>query len=230
MIDNTDTIKKWLHFELEGDVYFLQIMERGKDTGGRDRVVKEYHIHNIEQLDKELPGIKEICDATHARAMIRLNQRNTLDANIEASIEAFRLQREVNRVMRKMIRTGRTNLKLPKINSVAKLYSSALGSTCSESSETKKWILDIDTVMIDAKKPGFGSLDEIAKTFTDFIVAKCHNKRAVPVIYGTIPSKSGLHLVVSPFRKDKFLEHFGKPASQCEYIMTDANTNLYIPD
>ncbi len=33
MIDNSEAIKKLMHFEMEGDVYFVQVMQRGKDKG-----------------------------------------------------------------------------------------------------------------------------------------------------------------------------------------------------
>ena len=52
----------------------------------------------------------------------------------------------------------------------------------------------------------------------------------VPKIYCRLPSKHGIHLVTSTFRKDVFNNRFGRPGNQDQYIMTDANTNLYIPD
>lgn len=230
MVDNREQIKKLMHFEIEGDVYYIQVMQRSKDNHGRDHIIKDYHIHSFEHFEREWPNIKEMCDNYHARAMIRLNQRNTLDANICCQIKTLQTQLEVNRVLRKMIRTKQPNLGLPNILSAAKLYSSALGSTCSEASETKKWIIDIDASMVDPNRAGFESLTEIAKTFSDYIVTDCADRKKLPKIYCMLPSKSGLHIVTSPFRKDVFVNHFGKPSSQEDYIMTDANTNLYIAD
>lgn len=229
-ISNVETIKKLMHFEIEGDVYYIQVMQRGKDGHDRDHIIKDYHIHNFEHFDRELPNIIELANKYHARAMIRLNQRNTLDANIRTQIETLVIQLEVNRVMRKMIRTGDTKLKLPNVLSSAKLYSSALGQTCTEDAETRKWIVDIDPDMVDPNKEGFGSIEEIADTFEKYILEKCGNPKHGVQVYCRLPSKHGIHLVTSTFMLNTFLGHFGKPSKQANYVMCDANTNLYIPD
>lgn len=230
-IDNSAAIRKLLHFEISGDVYYVQVMQRGKDPGNsRDKIIKDYHIHDFEQFDRTLPEIKEMCEKYYARAMIRLNQRNTMDANIVAQINALHNQLEINRVLRKMVRTGKADLGLPKIPSIQHLYSSALGTTCTEDGDTKKWIIDIDPDMVDSSKPGFDTIYAIADTFMKYIVAECGKKDGVPKEYCRLPSKHGLHLVTSTFRMDKFNTHFGKPGNQNDYVMVDANTNLYIPD
>lgn len=231
MVDNREAIKNLMHFEIEGDVYYVQVMQRGKDNGSKkDYPIRDYHIHSFEQFDKDFVDMKELCDKYHARAMIRLNQRSTLDANIQAQIESLVQQRDVNRIMRKMIRSGNTKVTLPKLLSVQKLYSSALGTTCSEPSETKKWIVDIDPDMVNTLDPCFHNVDAIADLFTKVIVGECGERNNVPKIYCRLPSKHGIHLVTSTFRKDVFTNRFGKPDNQDSYIMTDANTNLYIPD
>lgn len=230
MIDNSKEIKNLMHFEMEGDVYYLQVMQRVKDGNPRDHVVTEFHIHSIEQFDSLYPSIKSICIANNARAMIRLNQRNTIDANIRTQIECLASQLEVNRVMRKMIRTGDTTLALPKVLSAQKLYSSALGKTCTESTETRKWIIDIDPEMVNPIRPGFETMDAICDTFGKVIVEQCGDRKNTPKVYCRLNSKRGLHLVTSTFRVDQFSKYFGKPSNQNDYIMTDANTNLYIPD
>ena len=230
-IDNSAAIRKLLHFEISGDVYYVQVMQRGKDPGNsRDKIIKDFHIHALDQFDTVMPEIRELCDKYHARAMIRLNQRNTMDANIVAQINALQNQLEINRVLRKMVRTGKTDLGFPKIPSIQHLYSSALGVTCTEEGDTKKWIIDIDPDMIDASKPGFDNIYAIADTFMKFIVSNCGKKDVPAKEYCRIPSKHGLHLITSTFRLDTFTNHFGKPSKQNDYVMTDANTNLYIPD
>lgn len=225
-IDNSGAIRTLMHFEISGDVYYIQVMQRGKDKGNdRDHVIKDFHIHSLDQFDKEWPAIVEMCEKYNARAMIRLNQRNTMDANIRTEIECLVAQLEINRALRKMIRTGNTSAGIPKILSAHRLYSSALGKTCTEDASTKKWIIDIDPDMVDAEHAGFESLDAIVNTFSDFIEKECAGR-----IYCTLPSKHGKHLVTSTFRKDTFMNHFGRPEKQHDYIMDDANTNLYIPD
>ena len=236
MVDNSVEIKKLMHWEMEGDVYYVQVMRRAKDGADHDGPVKDFHIHNLEQFDREYPEMKRLAELHKARVMIRLNQRNTMDANILTQMDTLRTQLEINRVLRKIKRTGDATLGLPNIQSAHKSYSSALGRCNTEASETRKWIIDIDPDMVDPNKPGFESLDEIAETFGKFIVENCAKKEkktgnlVVPKIYGKLPSKHGLHLVTSTFAVNTFTQHFGKPKSQDGYIMDDANTNLYIPD
>lgn len=231
MINNYEAIKNLMHFEMEGDVYFVQVMQRGKDKGNnRDRIIRDYHIHSFAQFEKDFKDMVEMCEKYNARAMIRLNQRSTLDANIQTQIECLRQQLEANRVMRKMIRTGNTNAGFPTLLSAQKFYSSALGTICTEASETKKWIVDIDPDMVNELDPCFHDIEAIADLFEKFIVGECGMRDNVPKIYCRLPSKHGIHLVTSTFRKDVFNNRFGRPGNQDQYIMTDANTNLYIPD
>lgn len=237
MVDNSELIKKLMHWEIKGDVYYVQVMKRRKDGADRDGVIiRDFHIHSIEQFEREYPIMKQLAEDNKARVMVRLNQRNTLDANLRASIEAMLMQIETNRVMRKMIRTGDTSLMFPDPLSVCKLYSSALGKTNTEASETRKWIVDIDSDMVDENKPGYESLSAIADTLSEVIVTKCTTKDKktgtvnVPKIYCKLPSKHGLHLVTSTFNVGAFMTVVGKPKNQEKYIMEDANTNIYIPD
>ena len=231
MVNNYEAIKNLMHFEMEGDVYFVQVMQRGKDFGNKkDRVIRDYHIHSFVQFETDFKDMVDMCEKYGARAMIRLNQRNTLDANIQTQIECLSAQLEVNRILRKMIRTCKTTYNFPKLLSAQKFYSSALGKTCSEDSETKKWIIDIDPDMVNTLDPCFQNVEAVADLFERFIVGECGMRDNVPKIYCRLPSKHGIHLVTSTFRKDVFYNRFGKPTNQDDYIMTDANTNLYIPD
>lgn len=233
-IDNSEAIRKLMHFECVGDVYFVEIQKRGKDTGTRDdKVVKDYHIHGLYHLDKVLPEIRELCHRYNARAMIRLNQRNTYDANIMAQIEMLAGQLTANKVYRKMVRTGKTNITMPSVRSAANLYASALGKCVTEDSASRKWIIDIDPDMVNSvTTTGVtlgGSLSEIADTFSQYIMEFCANKGSESRELCRLRSRSGLHMVTTTFRKDMFVNKFGKPANQHEFVMTDANTNLYIP-
>ncbi len=227
-IDNSEAIKKMMHFEIEGDTYFVQVQIRGKDVGGRDLIVKDFHIHSIEHLDKEYPDIKDLCRKYRARAYIRLNQRSTWDANIIAQIEALQQQIEINRVMRKHLRTGEKPT-FPKVLSISKLYSSALGRNNTEASESRKWIVDVDPDMVDPSKPGFGSITEIADTLSNIIATKCGTKEnPEPHEIARLPSKSGIHLVTTTFNMHAFTCAVGKP-KQGDFVKPDANTNLFIP-
>ena len=233
-IDNSEAIRKLMHFECAGDVYFVEIMQRGKDIGDRDHVIKDYHIHSIEHLDKVMPEIRELCRRYNARAMIRLNQRNTYDANIMTQIEMLAGQLTANKVFRKMVRTGKTNITMPSVRSASNLYASALGKCVTEASDARKWIIDLDPDMVNSvTTTGVtlgSSLSEIADTFSQYIMNFCSQKGSEPRELCRLRSRNGIHMVTTTFRKDVFVSKFGKPANQHEFVMTDANTNLYIPD
>jgi hypothetical protein len=209
-------------------------MQRGKDNGTHgDNIIKDYHIHGLDHFDKVLPEIRELCHRYNARAMIRLNQRNTYDANIMAQIEMLAGQLNANKVYRKMVRTGKTDITMPSVKSASSLYASALGKCVTEVSATRKWIIDIDSNMVNSvTTTGItlgSSLSEIADTFSHYIMEYCANKCAEARELCRLRSRSGLHMVTTTFRKDLFTDRFGKPNRQTEFIMTDANTNLYIP-
>ena len=130
-IDNFDAIRGLMHFELDGDIYFLEVLRRGKDVGEHgEYLIRDYHIHSFEQYDKLRPEIIALCDTYQARAYIRLNQRNVEDANIWAQIEMLKEQLTRNQTIRKAIRTGNTNTilhaKMNKIRSATKIYGSVL--------------------------------------------------------------------------------------------------------
>ena len=99
MVDNSVEIKKLMHWEMEGDVYYVQVMRRAKDGADHDGPIKDFHIHSIEQFDREYPEMKRLAELHKARVMIRLNQRNTMDANILTQMDTLRTQLEINRVL-----------------------------------------------------------------------------------------------------------------------------------
>lgn len=81
-IDNINLIKPLLKRESENDFYFIQIIARKKDIEwftGNNRVIKDYYIHSLEQLEKRYDEIKKLCNEFNARAYIRLSRRNTED-------------------------------------------------------------------------------------------------------------------------------------------------------
>jgi len=57
MIDNLDKIKPLLNFESEDDFYYLQILQRKKENpelGSNSRVIKNYYIKSVEELEKSI--------------------------------------------------------------------------------------------------------------------------------------------------------------------------------
>ena len=233
MVDNFDIVRSLMHFEMDGDIYFLEILRRGKDHGETgERLIRDYHIHSFEQFDKLRPEIISQCDANGARAYIRLNQRNIEDANIHAQIEMLKEQLVRNQTIRKMRRTGNTNTllheNLNKMRSATKVYGSVLGQYSSEDRATAKWIIDVDADRVQPGVSGFSSVSEIADTYSAFIAAECDPKGVVKEI-ARIPSRTGLHLVTRPFNIKPFSDTFGKDKNGDSFVKSDGITNLYIP-
>lgn len=232
MVDNFDIVRSLMHFEMEGDIYFLEILRRGKDHGETgERLIRDYHIHSFEQFDKLRPEIISQCESNGARAYIRLNQRNIEDANIHAQIEMLKEQLTRNQTIRKMRRTGNTNTllheKLNKMRSATKVYGSVLGQYSSEDRSTAKWIIDIDADHIVPFSP-LDSLDAIADDYALFIRDECEPKGVVKEI-ARIPSKTGMHLVTRPFNMKPFCDRYGKDKNGDSFVKSDGITNLYIP-
>ena len=233
MVDNFDIVRSLMHFEMDGDIYFLEILRRGKDHGETgERLIRDYHIHSFEHFDKLKPEIISQCESNGARAYIRLNQRNIEDANIHAQIEMLKEQLTRNQTIRKMRRTGNTNTllheKLNKMRSATKVYGSVLGQYSSEDRATAKWIIDIDSDRIVPEDPAFESLNAIADTYSKFIESECDPKGVAKEL-ARIPSKTGLHLVTRPFNIKPFSDRFGKDTNGDSFVKSDGITNLYIP-
>lgn len=226
-VNNAELIKPLMHFDVDGDIYFIEIIRRGKDIGSTgERLIRDYHIHSIEQLDETMPEIAKICDENHARAYIRVNVRNIEDCNIYAQIEMLREQLTRNQTVRKAMKTGNMNTflkdKLNRIRSATKIYGSVLGKYSSD--DEKKWIIDIDTDQVNPEVPGMESVAAIADTYTKFI-NDCCEPLGVNKVLARIPSRTGMHLVTRGFNKSTFSAKYGK-----EKVMDDGITNLYIAD
>lgn len=236
-VDNFDIIIPLMHFECPGDMYFIEIIRRGKDHGETgERLICDYHIRDFKQMEKRRAEIIERCEQNGARAYIRLNQRNVSDANIYAQIEMLNDQLVRNRTIRAAMRHGH----MEKIKnfpatyrSATKIYGSVLGKYSSEERPTMKWTIDIDTDRIIPGNPAMDSLEHIADTYSAFITSNCvypGDSRTVEKEYCRIPSKTGLHLVTRPFYLGPFNEWFGKDKNGDSYVKEDGITNLYIAD
>ena len=233
-VDNFDIVRSLMHFELDGDIYFLEVLQRGKDVGRTgERLVRDFHIHSFKQFDELRPEITALCDSHLARAYIRLNQRNIEDANIYAQIEMLREQLTRNQTVRKAIRTGNTNSilkdKMNRIRSATKIYGSVLGSYSSEPRGTVKWIIDVDPERVEPGNPMMDTVEHVADTWSRYIDDHCHPYGVKKEIC-RIPSKSGIHLVTRSFNIKEFSDVYGKDTSGDSFVKSDGITNLYIPD
>lgn len=129
MIDNIEKVLPFLKFESSDDFYYLQILQRKKENpqlGSNSRVIRNYYIKSQQYLLNRYDEIKAICDATNARAMIRLNKRSFEKVGFKA------LQNMANTMV------NREHAFL------MKSYDRACG--LGHNDKEKKWILDLDFI------------------------------------------------------------------------------------
>lgn len=127
MIDNLNKVLPFLHFDSPDDFYYLQILQRKKENpqlGSNSRVIRNYYIKSQHYLLSRYEEIKTICNATNARAMIRLNKRSFEKVGFKT------LQNMANTM------TNR------EYDFLMKSYDRACG--LGHNDPIKKWIIDID--------------------------------------------------------------------------------------
>ena len=89
MVDNIESIRKILEFDKFGKFYYISIMQRNKDgikvASSHDscRRIRTFYVFSLEEFDKIVPFIKEICDKIGARCYIELNRKDIFKCQIE---------------------------------------------------------------------------------------------------------------------------------------------------
>lgn len=132
MTDNLKLIIPFLKFETDDDFYYLQILQRKKENEylkSNSRVIKNYYITSINQLEERYDEITTLCNIFNARAMIRLNKRSF--KNI-----AFKTLANIVNTMA----NGEYSF-------IKKSYDRACG--LGHNDPSKKWILDYDSFSIN---------------------------------------------------------------------------------
>ena len=214
MVDNFELIKPLLHFPNHGDFYFLQLLLRKKDgldvPNGSDnqrRLVRDYHVTDVKQLDEWRDEIIRLCNETGARAYIRLNRRNYKTI-------AMAYAQETLEKARKGEEFGNTYCE---INSVIGRYPEGHKGD-------KTWLVDIDD-----NGPDSGVVSAVKS-----IIARCdpkdddNNKKVIAVI----PTRSGTHLITKPFNLQKFHQLKKDELSGVDSeiaVLHDNPTILYAP-
>ena len=186
-IDNISHIIPFLKFESEDDFYYLQILQRKKENetlNSNSRVIKNYYIKSVDYLVDKYEEIKILCKVFNARASIRLNKRS------------FR------KVAFKAMELTCNTLSNQTYGFVCKSYDRASAQTHND--HKKKWILDVDSTIID--KDLIPHINDLKGT-----------------ILSVLESRSGFHIITNPFRLDTFKERF--PDIE---VHKDNPTNLYI--
>lgn len=190
MIDNFELIKPLLTFPNDDIYYHLQILRRGKDhpeLPAANRMIKAYFICSLESLDYVEQEIKDLCKFFEARAYINLAPKSIRKTTM------LQLKYLAQRVYE------------GDFKKIWKSWNTCAGEIKGEES---RWVVDIDHNFDDSNlEPAWGDI-------ADFIDYKCDPK-IDPIngffdtkIVADIPTKSGYHLITTPFNLQQFKEKY----------------------
>lgn len=180
MINNVEVIKPHLTFLNDRSFYFVQILKRKKENPEQKSYsipIESFYIYSIEQLDRMMPRIIDICEKNRARAYIKMNC-------LDAQSVALGMITELTQIIRK---------------GDWKAMSAALNSSCGQCGKQdgldKLYLFDLDGPYRD-------KADEISM-FIDTLPPIIPGKSKVMC---TIPTKNGCHLItkgldIKEFRK-----------------------------
>lgn len=178
-VDNLHLLLPFIKPESDDDFYYLQILQRKKENpqlGRNSRVIKNYYIKSQEELIKKYDEIKDLCRLFNARASLRLNKRS------------------FEKVAFKSLENIAHNMSQRDFINISHGYDRACGLGHNESKGNSKWILDIDDI---------SETDEIVKDMIAMIDNSLPHKEETKILV-IVPSKTGLHLITSPFDSREF--------------------------
>lgn len=127
MVNNFEKIKGLLNFTSKNDFYFLQVIQRRKENPNinrSERLIRSFYIYSIEQFERSMPFIIELCDAFNARAYISLNKKDCHKVATTTMVNVAELINNGN------------------YHAVKNAYDSACGTY---KGENLTWVVDIDT-------------------------------------------------------------------------------------
>lgn len=197
MIDNFNLIKSLLSFESDDVYYHLQILRRGKDhpeLPAANRCIKAYFICKLESLDYLEEEIKKLCDFFQARAYINLAPKSIKRTT------ALQLKYLAQRIYE------------GDYKKIWKSWNTCAGEIKGEKS---RWVVDLDNVSLNNAE----YINNISNYIDNVLEPYNINK-----VITCIPTKSGTHLITSPFNIQKFRESF--PSID---VHKNNPTILYIP-
>ena len=182
MIDNFKLIKPLLTFPNADIYYHLQILRRGKDhpeLPAANRVIKSYFICNLEGLDYVEEEIKKLCEFFGARAYINLIPKSIKKTTMLQL--KYLAQRAYEGDFKK----------------IWKSWDTCAGKI---KGEEPRWVVDVD-----------GSTDGEISEFIEYQcepVIKTFDGKIKSKIIEYIPTKSGYHLITTPFNLQQFKEKY----------------------
>ena len=209
MVDNFDRLREFMKFDKQGDFYFLELIQRKKDgcnvrscSNNFHRLVKDFYITSVEKYDSIKDEVISLCNATNARAYLRLNKRNYKDVCM-----AF-----AERVLNKI----RTN---QEFKNPQREIACVIGEFHSAGND-KTWVVDCDDTTLSEERVG--------KVLSK--ISQCE-PIGIEKVAALIPTKSGVHIISKPFNMDKFnekVDDLRNEGGEIE-IKKDNPTLLYCP-
>ncbi len=184
-IDNFSVIRKILRFPTEDSFYFLQVLKRRKDNPDleKDMVhLADFYIYSLEDYDRLMDRVINLCQSENARAYLRLNVRDS--------------KKTAMMTLKKIV----DYISTENYKAVKKAYASCTGEYHSDPDKT--WIVDIDNVSIDS----FNHSEEqikIRQLITDLQI-----EAGKEPMMQFIPTRSGVHIITRPFNLQKFKSEF----------------------
>ena len=88
-VDNIESIRGTLEFDKFGEFYYISIMQRNKDgvkvASSHDncRRIRTFYVFSLEEFDRVVPFIKEICSKINARCYIEINRKDIFQCQLE---------------------------------------------------------------------------------------------------------------------------------------------------
>lgn len=184
-IDNFSVIRKILRFPTEDSFYFLQVLKRRKDNPDLEKDMihlADFYIYSLEDYDRLMARVINLCRSENARAYLRLNVRDS--------------KKTAMLTLKKIV----DYISSENYKAVKKAYSSCSGEYHSDPDKT--WIVDIDNVSIDS----FNHSEEqirIRQLITDLQI-----EAGKEPMMQFIPTRSGVHIITRPFNLQKFKSEF----------------------
>lgn len=195
-IDNLNLILPFLKFESKDDFYYLQILQRKKENP---------------QLGSNSRVIKNYYIRSEQYLLDRYDEIKKLCDVFNARASIRLNKRSYEKVgMKTMVNLANTMMN-KEYEFLGKSYDRACG--LGHNDTEKKWILDFD----------FQLDKEDLEIYINYINS-LEPSPGTNKILANIPSKSGFHLITSPFNIEKFKFNFNFVE-----IHKDNPTNLYIP-
>ena len=180
MIDNFELIKSLLTFPNDDVYYHLQILRRGKDhpeLAAANRMIKAYFICSLESLEHVEQEIKDLCEFFKARAYINLTPKSIKKTTMLQL--KYLAQRTYEGDFKK----------------IWKSWNTCAGEI---KGEEPRWVVDIDDTNTDFTK----LMDMSIATYEP--VKYDEQGRYCSKVIATIPTKSGYHLITTPFNLQQF--------------------------